>query len=165
MMCLEKLENYLFNHRVPFQVEHHYRAITAQQVAASEHIAGSMMAKVVMAVADGRLVMLVVPASSRVDLDRVALRLRARHVRLAEEREFAPVFLDCEVGAMPPFGHLYGVPVYVDIALVTDEVIVFQAGTHTETIRITYEDFARLVHPQVADLTYRQLRRYALPVA
>jgi Ala-tRNA(Pro) deacylase len=152
MTCLDRLEGYLHEHTVPFQLQHHYRATTAQQVAASEHISGKMMAKVVLAFADGQLIMLVLPASHQVDFLKMALALEAHQVRLATEREFGGVFPDCEIGAMPPFGNLYGVPVYVDRALTTDEVIVFQAGTHTETIGMLYRDYAALVQPLVVDL-------------
>ena len=166
MTCLDRLESYLVEHRVPFQVQQHYRATTAQQVAASEHIPGKFMAKVVMVFADQQLVMLVLPASTNVDLTHAASSLGVRTVRLATEREFASVFPDCELGAMPPFGNLYNLPVYVDRELTEDEDIVFQAGTHKETISMRYIDYARLVAPMVRDISsHYQERFYVAPIA
>ncbi len=150
MECRERLETYLREHQVPFQVQHHPLAFTAQQTAASEHIPGKMLAKVVMVVADGRLVLLALPATHRVDVTTVAALLGATDVRLAQEAEFASAFPDCEVGAMPPFGNLYALSVYVDPALADNETIVFPAGTHTDTMSVPYAEFARLVQPTVA---------------
>ncbi len=155
MACKDKLEAYLRENGVPFQTQFHPVAYTAQHVADSEHISGKLLAKVVMVVADGRAAMLVLPAPYRVDLAKAAEALEAKEVRLAREAEFAGTFPDCEVGAMPPFGHLYGVPVYVDRALAEDETIVFQAGTHTDTMSLKYADFARLAEPKVCQLTLK----------
>lgn len=155
MRCKERLEAYLREQGVPFQIQHHPIAFTAQEVAASEHVPGRMVVKVVMVVADSKPVMLALRATDRVDLRTLAAVLGATEVRLAEEREFGALFPDCELGAMPPFGNLYGVPVYVDTALAEDETIVFQAGTHTDTMSLTYADFARLVQPTVADFAER----------
>jgi Ala-tRNA(Pro) deacylase len=154
MSSLDRLEGYLREHHASFQMQRHHRTVTAGETAASEHIPPQMLTKVVMIVADEQLVMLAVPASARVDLTRVAAALDAGNVRLAAEYEFAHIFSDCEVGAMPPFGNLYHLPVCVDRQLAQDDVIVVPAGTHTETISIEYQDFARLVRPVVADLTY-----------
>jgi Ala-tRNA(Pro) deacylase len=151
MTCKDRLETYLRDNRVAFETQHHPTTFTAQEVAQSEHIPGRFLAKVVMVVADGELVMLVLPATNRVDVAHVAVLLDVQSVRVANETEFAATFSDCEVGAMPPFGNLYGVPVYVDKALAEDETIFFQAGTHTDTISMQYADFARLVKPTVAD--------------
>ncbi len=151
MKCREKLETYLRDNAVPYQVQHHPLAYTAQEVAASEHISGKLLAKVVMALADGKMVMLVLPGPYHVDLAKTAAELGARDARLAQEREFAADFPDCEVGAEPPFGNLYGLPVYVDRSLTQDETIVFRAGTHTDTMSLKYADFERLVKPTVAD--------------
>jgi Ala-tRNA(Pro) deacylase len=158
--CFHRIKAYLRHHRVEFDAQHHPVAYTAQDVAASEHLPSQLMAKVVMVVADGRLAMLVVPTSRRVDEERAAAAMNAKVVRLATEEEFASTFADCEVGAMPPFGNLYGVPVYVDEELAEDESITFQAGTHTWTITLTYADFERLVGPTVADLALHPLARH-----
>jgi Ala-tRNA(Pro) deacylase len=152
MQCKDRLEAFLRDNAVQFQVQHHPLAYTAQEVAASEHIPGKMMTKVIMAYADGTLVMLALPAPRRVDVTKSAAALGAREVHLAREEEFAATFPDCQVGAMPPFGNLYNVPVYVDKALTDDDTIVFRAGTHTDTISLKYADFDRLVKPIVADL-------------
>jgi Ala-tRNA(Pro) deacylase len=154
MNCKDMLESYLREDQVPFETHHHPTAFTAQEVAASEHTPGKMVVKVVMVLADGELAMLAMPAPYQADLERVAEVLGATEVRLAHEEEFAPAFPDCEVGAMPPFGNLYGLPVYVDEALAEDETIVVQAGTHTDTIRLKYADFERLVRPTVARFAY-----------
>ena len=151
MECKEKLEDYLRTNKVAFEEQHHPVAYTAQETAASGHVSGKMMAKVVMILADGNLVMLALPAPYRVDLDRVAAMLGAKEARLAKEDEFAAAFPRCEVGAMPPLGNLYGLDVYVDKTLAEDECIVFQACTHMDTMSIRYSDFAKLVQPKVGD--------------
>jgi len=152
LLCKDKLAAYLRANQVPFETQHHRTAYTAQDVAASEHLPGQLMAKVVLAVADGALIMLVLPANQRADLTKVRAALEARELWLAEEHDFARRFADCEIGAMPPFGNLYDLPVYVDHTLTDDPAIVFQAGTHRETMRIRYADFARLVKPPVVDI-------------
>ena len=154
MTCKERLEAYLREQRVSFTIQHHRAAYSAQDVAAIEHVPGKLVAKVVMAFADGKLVMLVLPASYRVDLVQAGTAIGAKSVYLAGERELAVAFPDCEVGAMPPFGNLYHVPVYVDQALAQDETIVFQAGTHTDTITMRYADFTRLVKPSVVKCAF-----------
>ena len=151
MDCKERLEAFLRQNKVPFQVVHHPLAYTAQEVAAAEHVPGRMLAKVVMALADGKMVMLALPAPSRVDLTKAASMLGAKEVRLAHEEEFAAAFPDCEVGAMPPFGNLYDLPVFVDKALTEDEDIVFNAGTHTDTISMKYADYERLAKPTAGE--------------
>ena len=151
MKCKDRLEAYLRENKVPFQVQHHAQAFTAQEIAASEHVPGKMLAKVVMVFAEGKMVMLALPATHRVDLTKAGRVLGAKDVRLAREDEFAAAFPDCEVGAMPPFGNLYDLPVYIDKALAEDETIVFNAGTHTDTISLKYTDYERLAKPTVAD--------------
>jgi Ala-tRNA(Pro) deacylase len=152
MQCRERLEAYLEDNGVQFEAQHHPVAYTAQDVAASEHIPGKNLAKVVMVVADGQMVMLVLPAPYRVDLERVRDALKASSVRLATEPELSGALPDCEVGALPPFGNLYGIPVVVDTYLTEDEWIVYRAGTHTETHRISYADFEQLVQPALAEV-------------
>jgi Ala-tRNA(Pro) deacylase len=151
MECRDRLESLFRENGVAFEVQEHRTAYTAQRIAASEHVPGRMFAKVAMAKADGDLVMLVLPAPSEVDLAK-ASEVLGRQVRMASESEFAPAFPDCEPGAMPPFGKLYDLPLYVDRALGRNERIVFQAGTHTVTMSIAYADFEGLARPTVADL-------------
>jgi osmotically-inducible protein OsmY/prolyl-tRNA editing enzyme YbaK/EbsC (Cys-tRNA(Pro) deacylase) len=153
LRCKDKLAAYLHANQVPFETQHHRVAYTAQDVAASEHLPGQLMAKVVIAVADGALSMLVLPANQRADLTKARTALGARTLELAEEYDFARRFADCEIGAMPPFGNLYDLPVYVDQTLTENPSIFFQAGTHRDTMRIRYADFARLVKPTVVDIT------------
>jgi Ala-tRNA(Pro) deacylase len=148
MSALQRLQRYLQEQQVDYRLHKHAEAYTAQEIAALEHVAGRRMVKVVMVLAGTRLVMLVLPAPARVDLGRVAVELGEATVRLAHEEEFAPAFPDCDAGAMPPFGNLYGVPVYVDRALADDQAIVFQAGTHRHTMQLAFDDFRRLVQPQ-----------------
>jgi len=155
VQCKDRLESYLRENHVPYQVQHHARAVTAQEIAASEHVPGKLLAKVVMVRADDRIVMLALPAAYRVHESRLPAVLGAQDVRLAREDEFASSFPDCEVGAMPPFGNLYGVPVIVDRALAEDDTIVIQAGTHTDTLSLKYSDFARLVEPTLAAFARR----------
>ena len=154
MECRERLEDYLRENGVPFEVQYHLRAITAQEVAATEHVPGQMLAKVVMVLADGEMVMLTLPAPYQVDLEKAGKVLGAEEARLAEEEEFEGAFPDCEVGAMPPFGNLYDLPVYVEEALAEDETIFFRAGTHTDTMSVRYADFEQLVEPTVAEFAH-----------
>lgn len=151
MQCREKLENYLHAQQVPFQIQQHAIAYTAQDVAAKEHIPGKQVAKVVVVFADNQMVMLALPAPAKVDFNRLSKAIGARDVRLADEVELGTSFPDCEVGAMPPFGNLYNLPVYIDKSLAEDETIVFPVGTHTETMRLKYADFQRLVNPTLAE--------------
>jgi len=151
MTCRERLEQLFRERGVTFQVTSHPEVYTAQEVAAVEHVSGYAMAKTVAVLADEKLVLVVLPAPHRVDITKVKQALGAREARLAREEEFGRTFTDCEVGAMPPFGSLYGVPVYVDRALTKDPQIVFRAGTHRETMRVAYADFERLEKPQVGE--------------
>lgn len=155
MECRDRLEDYLREKGVPFEVQHHPRTITAQEVAATEHVPGKMLAKVVMVMVDGEMVMLSLPAPYQVDLEKLGKVLGAEETRLAEEEEFEGTFPDCEVGAMPPFGNLYELPVYVEEALAEDETIFFRAGTHTDTMSVRYADFEQLVEPTVAEFAHR----------
>src|SRR5947208_3213735 len=111
MQCQEKLEQYLRQEQVPYQIQHHPVAFTAQQIAESEHISGRKVVKSVVVLADHKLILLALPASRRVDLEKVRVQLGVRDARLAHEDEFEAAFPDCEVGSMPPFGNLYNMPV------------------------------------------------------
>ena len=146
--CLARLEQYLTENRVYYEVQEHRQAFTIQEVAAALHEKGLHVAKVFMAWADGQLIMLVLPAPARVDLDRVRDMLGATEVRRAREAEFARLFPDCDVGAMPPLGNLYDVPVYLDDALADQSTLVFQAGSHRTTLKIAMSDYWRLARPK-----------------
>jgi len=149
MRCQEQLEQYLREQHIPYQIQHHLVAFTAQQIAEGEHISGKKVAKSVVVFADNTMVLLVLPAAFRVDLQKVQECLGAKQVHLAREEEFQTAFPGCEVGAIPPFGNLYGLPVYVEQSLTTQETIVFPIGTHTETMSLKYADFERLLHPTI----------------
>ncbi len=148
-MPINKLKAFLDEHRVKYVSITHSRAYTAQEIAASAHIPGKELAKTVMVRLDDDLAMAVLPASYQVDFDLLKGATGARKVELATEDEFKDLFPECELGAMPPFGNLYGMDVFVASTLAEDEEIAFNAGTHTELIRMAYPDFVRLVEPVV----------------
>ena len=152
MSCKEQLMQYLREHQAPFDVHDHRIAYTAQDVAAVEHIPGKLVAKAVIGYADDQMVMLVLPATFVVDYAKAASALGARAFRLAAEHEFTTAFPDCEVGALPVFGNLYRLPLYVDTSLTADETITFPAGSHTDSVTMRYADFARLAMPTVVDV-------------
>ena len=152
MAILKRLKEMLDAAKIPYEVYNHALAYTAQEIAAKQHVSGNEMAKVVMLEADDRLVMGVVRGNDKISLRAVEDSLGARNARLAAENEFISRFPDCEIGAMPPFGNLFGVEVYVDPALEKDEDIYFNAGNHVQTVRLKYKDFARLVEPKVVRL-------------
>ncbi len=155
-MPVQKLKEFLDRERVKYVAISHSTAYTAQEVAASAHIPGQELAKTVMATLDGKLAMAVLPASYKVDLDALKKATGAEQIELANEQAFRAQFTECEVGAMPPFGNLYDVPVYVDQSLTRDEVIAFNAGSHTELIKLAYKDFERLVEPTVLKFAAQQ---------
>ena len=155
MKCRERMEKYLRENGVGFEVETHEQAFTMQEVAAALHVPGNQVAKVVIVCADKDKVMLVLPAPYRMNVDLVRDMVGAKEVRLAKEEEFADLFPDCATGAMPPFGNLYGVPVYVDRSMAEEPDMVFRIGTHRETMKITYADFARLAQPVVGDFSWQ----------
>jgi Ala-tRNA(Pro) deacylase len=142
-----RLREFLDNEHVKYVTIGHSPAFTAQEVAATAHIPGKELAKTVIVKVDGELTMIVLPASEHVRLKNLRESLGARKVELAEENEFKQAFPDCETGAMPPFGNLYGMNVFVSQALRDDDEIAFNAGSHSELIRLPYADYERLVHP------------------
>jgi len=148
-MPLKSLKEFLDKHNVRYIVISHSPAYTAQGIAALTHIPGKELAKTVMVNMDGSLVMAVLPASFHVDLKRLKVEAMATTVALASESEFKDRFPDCEIGAMPPFGNLYGVEVFAEKSLAKDEEISFNAGSHRELIRLAWEDFEKLVKPKV----------------
>jgi len=153
MPILRKLRAFLNREGVAYDVMRHPRAYTSEGVAAAQHVPGRELAKVVIAKARESFVMAVLPATSRLDVHKLGDLTGDPHTVLASEDEFAGLFPGCEVGAMPPFGNLYDLPVYTDPRLAEDDSIVFEAGTHTETVRLAWDDFVRLVQPTVGDLT------------
>ncbi|MGA3195889.1 MAG: YbaK/EbsC family protein [Terriglobales bacterium] len=160
-MPLSKLREYLDRNQVKYLVISHSVAYTAQGIAALTHIKGKELAKTVMVLVDGRLVMTVVPASYRVDLYRLKKYLGADVVELASEAEFRGRFPDCETGSMPPFGNLYGMDVFADENLSDDTEIAFNAGTHRELVRMSFDDFERLAKPMLIPLAAKLGRAHA----
>ncbi|UCG93545.1 MAG: YbaK/EbsC family protein [Candidatus Aerophobus sp.] len=148
-MPVKKLKEFLQSQNIKYVTVVHSVAYTAQEIAASAHIPGKRLAKTVMIKMDGKMAMAVLPASHRVDFDLLKEVSGAKKVALASEREFKDMFPDCEIGAMPPFGNLYGMEVFVAESLAEDEEIAFNAGSHTELIKLSYKDYERLVRPKV----------------
>lgn len=148
-MPVDKLKDFLDSNNIKYTTISHSPAYTAQQVAASAHIPGKEMAKTVVVKLDGKMAMAVLPASLKVDFDLLKKALKASKVELANEQEFKDMFPECEVGAMPPFGNLYGMDVFVAQRLTEDEDIAFNACSHKELIRMTFKDFEKLVKPKV----------------
>lgn len=160
MSINKKLRDLFEGAGISYEVYNHPLAFTAQEIAEGQHCPGDRMAKVVMLKVDGNLAMSVVTGNQRVHFATVCASLGAREVRLATEDEFISQFSDCEIGAMPPFGNLFDLPVYVDPAVAKDEVIYFNAGNHAQTVRIRYTDYERLVRPRIVRLT-EEKRRHA----
>jgi len=149
MGVLRRLKDYLDENNIKYVKITHSRAYTAQEIAASVHIPGKELAKTVIVRVNDGFAMVVLPASRKVNFDQLKNVVGSNEIRLAQENEFKGLFPDCEVGAMPPFGNLYNLPVYVASALSEDKEIAFNAGTHTDVIKISYSDFENLVKPTV----------------
>ena len=152
-MPVKKMKKFLDEHGIKYVTFQHSPAYTAQEIAQSAHIPGKNLAKIVMLRVDDRLAMAVVPASHQVNLESLKDAANANMVELANEQEFRGMFPDCETGAMPPFGNLYDMNVFVSEALAEDEAIAFNAGTHTELVGLAYRDFERLVKPKVGNFS------------
>ncbi len=152
-MPVKKLKEYLDVHHVKYVSIIHSQAYTAQEVAASAHVSGRIMAKTVIVELDGRMAMAVLPANRKIVLQDLREITGSEQVKFASEEEFNQRFPDCETGAMPPFGNLYGMDVYVAEALSQNEEIAFNAGSHVEIIKLPYADFERLVQPKVVGFT------------
>ena len=153
-MPVKRLKQFLDENNVKYVTITHSPAFTAQEIAACAHIPGRDVAKTVMVELDGKMAMAVVAASRKVDLDRLQDVSGSAKVDLAGERAFRDMFPECEIGAMPPFGNLYGMDVYVSRRLAEDDEIAFNAGSHTELVRLAYKDFQRLVHPKLAPIAH-----------
>lgn len=148
-MPIKKLKEFLDSHDVEYVCISHSKAYTAQKIAASAHIPGKEVAKTVMVKIDGKMAMAVLPASFKVDFNLLKVSAGTENVELASEIEFRDIFPQCDLGAMPPFGNLYNMEVYVAKSLAEDEEIAFNAGTHTELCKLKYSDFDRLVKPRI----------------
>lgn len=155
-MISKRLRDCLDNHNVKYTVISHSPAFTAQEIAATAHISGKEVAKTVIVNADAKRVMVVLPASHMIDFRLLREELGVSNVVLATETEFKGLFPECEVGAMPPFGTLFGLEVVASKSLQEDEEIAFNAGTHRELVRMTYADFERMVEPRILDFTVKK---------
>ncbi len=154
-MPVQKLKEFLDKQGIKYITIRHSPAYTAQEVAASAHIPGEELAKVVMVKIDGKMTMAVLPATHKVDLELLKKVASANKVELATEEEFKGMFPGCDVGAMPPFGNLYGLDVFAAESLAEDKEIAFNAGSHAELIKLAYKDFERLVKPKVGRFSSR----------
>ena len=152
-MTTAKLRNLLDQEHIRYITIQHSPAYTAQEIAASAHIPGKELAKTVIAKINEKLTMLVLPASSKVHLKHLSELLGTKNLELVPESEFENAFPECELGAMPPFGNLYDMDTYVDKSLEEDEEIAFNAGNHSELIKLAYKDYVRLVKPEVISFT------------
>jgi len=152
MTIAKKLKAYLDNEKINYQILEHSLAYTAMEIAGSQHIPGRQVIKSVIVKADNTLVMCVLPAIHYIDLYKLKDLLKAKNVELASEEDLAKQFPEFEVGAEPPFGNLYNLPVYADKVLEVDEDIVFNAGTHTDMIKMKWKDYQRLANPKMVDL-------------
>lgn len=152
-MVNSKVKEFLDKTDIHYRNINHPLAFTAQETAASIHIKGKEFAKTVMIKIDGQLAMAVLPASHRVDFEKLKSLLDAREVKLCTETEFRNKFPDCEAGAMPPFGQLYDMDVYMSKNLLNNKEVFFNAGSHTDAIELTMEEFSRIVNPIVLDFT------------
>jgi Ala-tRNA(Pro) deacylase len=148
-MPVKKLKEFLDDHKIEYVTINHSLAYTAQRIAASAHIPGKEIAKTVVIKADGKMIMVVLPASCKINLDLLKDSISASSVEIASEKEFSNLFPDCEVGAMPPFGNLYDMKVFVAEKLLSDEVIAFNAGSHRELIKLAFKDYEKLVKPKI----------------
>ena len=150
----KQLANCLDQNNVQYEILHHSEAVTAQRIAQAEHIKGRHQAKVVMLKSGNQHLMVVLPADHHIDLEKVEKAI-GKPVSLGRENDFKSLFADSVVGAMPPFGNLYGLPTYVDTHLADQDYIVFEAGTHTDAIKMSYSDYEKIVKPKVEDLAIK----------
>jgi Ala-tRNA(Pro) deacylase len=149
MAIPQRIRDYLDSQNVPYETLHHSQAFTAQEVAHSLHVSGKKCVKAVMAEGDSKTVMVVIPAAHRLNFQELKSALRAKQLEMLVERELVGLFPDCDLGAVPPIGNLYGIDVWVDRAVASTEKILFCAGTHEDCIRMRYSDFAKLTRPFV----------------
>jgi Ala-tRNA(Pro) deacylase len=152
-MPVTKLTNFLSDEHIDYVTISHTTSYTAQETAASAHVRGIEFAKTVIVKIDGKLAMAVLPAQFKIHLGLLKQETDATRVELASEDDFRGLFPGCETGAMPPFGNLYGMDVYVEDSLLNDEEIAFNAGSHNEIIKLSYQDYMRLVQPMIARFT------------
>jgi Ala-tRNA(Pro) deacylase len=148
-MAPSKIVDFLDSEKVKYKVIKHEEVFTAQEMAAAAHIPGKQLAKTVMVKIDKDFAMAVLPAPLKVDLKALKSGVGAKEVKIASEKEFQDLFPDCEIGAMPPFGNLYGIDVFVAESLSEELTIAFCGGSHTELIQLSFKDFERLAQPKI----------------
>jgi Ala-tRNA(Pro) deacylase len=154
-MPLGKLKKYLDDNKIKYVIKSHSIAYTAPEIAALAHVPGKEWAKTVILSIDGKLSMAVLPASSRIDFEDFKKAVGVKNIELATEEEFKNQFADCEVGAMPPFGNLYDMDVYVAESLAEDDEITFNACSHNQSMQMAFKDFKKLVKPRVVKFSYQ----------
>jgi Ala-tRNA(Pro) deacylase len=154
MKIPKQLIDCLNDNKAGYEILHHPEAVTAQRIAEAEHVKARHHAKVVMLKSGDQHLMAVLPADHQIDLEKVGKAI-SKTALLDREEEFKSLFPDCATGAMPPFGNLYGLPTYVDKHLAEQEYIVFEAGTHTDAIKMSYRDYEKIVKPKVEDLAIK----------
>ena len=152
-MPASKLKEFLDKEHVKYVTILHSPAFTAQEIAAIAHISGKEFAKTIVVHIDGRMAMAVLPADQKVVLPELRETAGVSSARFATEDEFKGFFPDCEIGALPPFGNLYGMDVYVAAPLTRDEMIFFNAGSHTELVKMPFREYQRLAKPKIAEFT------------
>ena len=150
MQSLEKIKKYLDNNSIEYEQIHHTPTYTAEQLAHKLQIPLKYVAKCVIVKSNNKYSLVVIPGDRKVNTEYLKSVMSENEVDIASESEFISLFPDCETGAMSPFGNLYKLPVYVGLSLLSDEDIVFNAGTHEDAIKMKYDDFDKLVHPKVA---------------
>ena len=150
----KQLIDCLDQHKVQYEILRHSEAVTAQRIAQAEHVKGRHQAKVVMLKSGDQHLMVVLPADHHIDLDKIEKAI-GKPVSLGKEDDFKSLFSDTAIGAMPPFGNLYGLPTYVDKHLAEQDYIVFEAGTHTDAIKMSYSDYEKILKPNVGDLAIK----------
>jgi Ala-tRNA(Pro) deacylase len=149
MAVPQRIRDYLDSQDVPYELLHHSQAFTGQEVAHSLHLSGKRLAKTVVLEGDGKRLMVVIPASYRLNLQELRGVLEVNRLEMLPESELAKLFPDCDLGAIPPFGSLYGLEVWVDRAVSDAEEVVLCAGTHEDCLRMKYGDFAKLAKPRL----------------
>jgi Ala-tRNA(Pro) deacylase len=154
MKIPKQLIDCLNENKVRYEILHHPEAVTAQRLAQAERVKGRHHAKVVILKSGEQHLMAVLPADHQIDLEKVG-KVIGKSASLGKEQEFKSLFPDCAIGAMPPFGNLYDLPTYVDKHLAEQDYIVFEAGTHTDAIKMNYRDYEKIVKPKVEDLAIK----------
>jgi Ala-tRNA(Pro) deacylase len=165
MPISRNIKQYLFHNNVSYSHKTHSLAFTAQEVAEAEHVPGAEFAKTVVLQADDRMILAVLPSDHLINLDVLKRQIPCGKLSLMPEKEFIEKFPACQPGAMPPLGKLFGLPLYCDSALAKQAEIEFNAGTHVDTVRMTYASFVKLENPIVAGFSEKRTGQHAARTA